>query len=66
MRLTHVELTYVNEIEAIYERQREVQLLRIRLTFHTMSLFTRVRFTSVRTEKLRDSGNPPLGHVLTL
>ena len=33
----------------------EDQLLRIRVTFYTFTLF----YLRVRTEELRDSGNPP-------
>ena len=41
---------------------REVQFLRVRATYQTLPLFYYARknyFTKVRTEKLRDSGNPP-------
>ena len=33
------------------------QLLLLRTFTHGLPLFTRVKFTCVRTEKLRDSGN---------
>ena len=51
---THLKFTRVNEIEAMYERPRvneelsDVQLLPLRVTFHTLPLFY-----------LRASGHPP-------
>ena len=61
----HVNFTRVNKIEAMYGRSRVNVKVEPRQTF-TLSLafsyiasilFTQVKFTSVRTEKLRDSGN---------
>ena len=64
---THVNFTLVNEIETIYGRSRINVKVEPRSTFtFTRGLsyiasisFTRVNFTCVRTEKLRDSGNQP-------
>ena len=64
---THVEITCVNEIEAIYERSRvKVNVERGStsrytrdLPYNVSILFTRVKIKSVRTENLRDSGNLP-------
>ena len=65
--------TRVNTIEATYERLRvNVKVERGSTFTFTRDLpyivsisFTRVKFTCVRTEKLCDSGNPPLGPVRT-
>ena len=64
---THVNFTLVNEIETIYGRSRINVKVEPRSTFtFTRGLsyiasisFTRVNFTCVRTEKLRDGGNQP-------
>ena len=68
---TYVNSTRVNEKEAMYERPRVNMKVERGSTFmftrdlpYIVSiLFTRVKFTCVhvRTEKLRDSGNPRLG-----
>ena len=59
--------TRVNEIEAVYERPRVNVKVERGSTFTFMRdlpyivflSFTRVKFTCVRTRKLRDSGNQP-------
>ena len=60
--ITSMLITRVNEIEAMYERPR------VNVNVERGSTFTYTRdipyivsilFTCVRTEKLRDSGNPP-------
>ena len=68
---TLLTFTRVNEIEAIYERSRvNVKVKRDStftfkgvckrdLSYMASILFTRVKFTAVRTSKLRDTGNPP-------
>ena len=64
---THVNFTRENEIEAMYERphvsvevERGSTFTYTRdLSYNVSILFTRERFKCVRTEKLRDSGNPP-------
>ena len=64
----HVKLTRVNKIEAMYERPRvNVKVERgstfaftFGLSYIASILFTRVKLTCVRMEKLRDSGNQPL------
>jgi len=59
-------LTHVNKTEAkvpsVKEKLSEVQLLRLRATFHALPsvLFANVNFTHVHTPKLRDTGNQPL------
>ena len=63
----------VNEIEAIYERAHvSVKVERGSTFTYTRDLpyivsilFTRVKFTCVRTEKLRGSGNLPLRLIST-
>ena len=63
----------VNEIEAIYERAHvSVKVERGSTFTYTRDLpyivsilFTRVKFTCLRTEKLRGSGNPPLRLIST-
>ena len=65
--------TRVYEIEATYERpsvsvkvERGSTLTYTRdLPYIVPILFARVKFTRVRTEKLRDSGNPPLKLIST-
>ena len=65
---THVNFTRVNEIEAMYGRSRVNVKVERSSTFtftrglsNTASiLLTRVKFPSVRKEKLRDSGIQPL------
>ena len=59
---THVKFTRVNEIEAMYERPR----VNVKVERGSTFTFTRdlpyivsILFTRVRTEKSRDSGNPP-------
>ena len=57
----------VNEIEAMYERSRVNVKVEPRSTFTLTRdrpyiasiLFMRVKFTGVRAQKLRDSGNQP-------
>ena len=54
----HINFTRVNIIEAMCEvlpvnAKIERQLSRLRATFHILPLFY------LRTQKLRDSGNPP-------
>ena len=64
---THGNFTRVSKIEAVLERPRVKVKVELRSTFtFTRDLpyiasisFTRVKFTWVRTEKLRDSGNLP-------
>ena len=64
---THVKFTRVNEIEAMYERPRvnakveQGSFLTCRRDLRNIVsiLFTCVKVSCVRTEKLRDSGNPP-------
>ena len=64
----HVKLTRVNKIEAMYERPRiNVKVERgstfaftFGLSYIASILFTRVKHTCVRMEKLRGSGNQPL------
>ena len=61
---THVKLTRVNEKETMYERPRvSVKVERgstsCDLPFIFSILFTRVKFTCIRTQKLRDGGSPP-------
>ena len=61
----HVKFTSVNEIKAMYERPRVNVKVERGSTFtftrdfpYIVSiLFTRVKFTSIRKEKLRDRGN---------
>ena len=60
--------TRVNTIEATYERSR----VNVKVERGSTFTFTRdlpyivsISFTRVRTEKLCDSGNPPLGPVRT-
>ena len=59
----YVKFTYVNEVEAMYERLRvKVEVERVSTftyKYVVSILFTHVKFTCVRTEKLRDGGNPP-------
>ena len=65
----HVKFPCVNEIEAMFERQRVNVKVERGSTFtlrvdrsYTASkpaLITSILFTRVHTEKLRDSGNPP-------
>ena len=65
---THVNFTRVNKIEAMYGRSRVRVKVERGLTFtFTRGLsyiasisFMHVKFTCVRTEKLRDSANQPL------
>ena len=65
---THVNFTGVNKIEAMYGRSRVSVKVERGLTFtFTRGLsyiasisFMHVKFTCVRTEKLRDSANQPL------
>ena len=65
---THVNFTRVNKIEAMYGRSRVRVKVERGLTFtFTRGLsyiasisFIHVKFTCVRTEKLRDSANQPL------
>ena len=66
---THVNFTRVNKLEAMYEVSRVNVKVERRSTFtFTRGLsyiactsFTLVKFTCVRTQKLRDSGNQPRG-----
>ena len=46
------------------EKLSEVHLLCLRVTCHTLPVF--YLRTCVRTEKLRDSGNPPLSGKLSV
>ena len=46
------------------EKLSEVHLLCLRVTCHTLPVF--YLRTYVRTEKLRDSGNPPLSGKLSV
>ena len=65
---THVNFTHVNKIEAMYGRSSVSVKVERGLTFtFTRGLsyiasisFMHVKFTCVRTEKLRDSANQPL------
>ena len=64
----HVKLTRANEIEAMYERSRvHVNVERgstftftCGVSYIASILFTRVKLSCVRMEKLRNSGNQPL------
>ena len=64
---THVKFTCVNKVETMYGRPRGNVKVELRsiftltrgLSYIVSILFTRVNFTCVRTEKLRDSGNQP-------
>ena len=66
-----VNFARVKKIETMYERSHIHVKVKLRSTFTFMRglsymafiLFTRVKFTCVRTEKLRDNGNPPLRDV---
>ena len=62
---TDVNLTRVNKIETLYGMSGVYVKVEPLLDFHTLPLFhlrTYVSFTCVNsTEKLRDSGNQPLG-----
>ena len=65
---TLVNFRQVSKIEAMYERPRVNVRVERGSTFTLMRglsyiasiFFTRVKFTCVRKEKLRGSGNPPL------
>ena len=65
---THVNFKCVNEIEVMYERQGvNVKVERGSTFTYTLDLpynisifFKGIRFTSIRKEKLRVSGNLPL------
>jgi len=73
---THVHFTRISKIETMYKVSRvNVQVVQgFTLTFTrslsymhiTSILLARVKFTCVRTCKLRDSGNPPLLFCLAL
>ena len=64
---THVNFTRVNKRETMYERSRvsvnveqgSTFMFTRDLPYIVSSSFTRVYFTCVRTEKLRDSGSQP-------
>ena len=68
---SHVNFTRVNKIETRYGRSRVNVKVEPRSTFtftrglSYIASFTRVNFRSVRTEKLRDSGNQLSGCVHT-
>ena len=59
---TPVKFTRVNEIEAMYERPRVNVKVERGSTFpftRDLPYIVSILFTRVRTEKSRDSGNPP-------
>ena len=57
---THVIFNHVNKVEARYERGSTFTLT-CDLSFIASFLFANVNCIYVRTQTLRDSGNPPYG-----
>ena len=68
---THVHFTRLNKVDAMYERSHVNVKVEPGSTFtftrdlpHVATILsTRVKFTIVRTWKLRSNGNPPLGLI---